>query len=549
MSKKIVSSLIIAGFCFNSLPVYAVNLSLREQEQQRNMQVRQSNFSNQRRSNVSGPMDPPVLLAGLFLSLLKANEAAPTGSKKKSNCDTKQHSQDKLKKYFASSGAIHAYILPVPRISVLSSGEIEADYGSMALSLNDFQSQIENQQSDFFASSIPSGGDCAIYQIQSRDSSLFGLGDRHEDGFLETIAKKTTKEKICDFFNSRNKQHIVLPSQGTFGFVKLLPNIEGDKSKGIFRASLGHNRLSLSAYNDAKILSPHLMAFYALGETHFALRNGDDYIELRTEPGNQLGQLGNEATYFLKSLFEGAVIKNYFSKEIAKTFITEQPSWPAISFAPEPNLSNSLNSTGVPQLSSAHEQLPGTSSSNYSFKDISIGASGLGGTVALFTLGACTLKKCFGGKKRSNRRQEDTEIRHSIINNASSSLQFGSFLSQTNQNTKSVSTNVALEKDEYEVPRTFFSASTLSFLDARSRPDICGEMGKTSQSGKCSGSTGSNDSGVESGYLEMHPFLPKANLGNAAPGSSLPEVSPHPTSNKGNRDTLPSPESVTIVQA
>ncbi|MGL4426978.1 MAG: hypothetical protein ACRCUQ_04410 [Alphaproteobacteria bacterium] len=563
MSKKIVSSLIIASCCLNSLPVYAgKNFSLGEQKQHRKTQSKRSNFlekqeidfSNQRRANSSGPMDPKVLLAGLtFLSLLRANNSAPTENLKKSKCDTKEYSQKKLSVFFASPGATHAYILPVPSIRMFSSGEIEADYGSMALSLNDFHQQIESKERNFFASSVPSGGTCAIYQTKLEETPLFGLGDRNEAGTLETFAKRATEERFSDFFNSRNKQHIVLPKGGIFGFVNLLPNIEGDKGKGIFKASLGHNRFSLSAYNAEKISKPHLLAFYNQEKTVFALRNQDDYIELRTEPGNQLAQLGNEATHFLRSLFEGNVVKNYFPEEgtVAPTTEPFLPPEVVISLTPEPNLSISYSTTGAPMLPPIQRQLPEANSNDYNFKNIGIGSAAVVGSVAVVGGVVWLAKKCCGKQKRSNRRQGDRKISLPIISyTANSSQESRSLVIQGNQDMlREPADGAAIAKAEtelYEPPRT----------DERPRPPTYVEIGEASQdlfSGRYFGSTDSGYSGAASTYLEMHPMPKKTSPSNTFNTSNAyvnaPEVPPRPTSKESNYDTPRSHRISKIVQA
>ncbi|MGL4371816.1 MAG: hypothetical protein ACRCTK_04090 [Alphaproteobacteria bacterium] len=453
----------------------------------------------------------------------------------KKDCDTKQHSQEKLKKYFTSPGATHAYILPVPRINILSSGEIEADYGSMASSLKDFQYQVESQERNFFASAVPSGGSCIIYQTQLGGASLFGLGGRNEAGTLETFAKRKTEEKFFDFFNSRNKQHIVLPKGGIYGFVNLLPNIEGDKNKGIFKASLGHNRLDFHKYN-AKISGPHLLAFYNQEKTLFALQDQDDYIELRTETGNQLDQLGNEATFFLKSLFDGSVVKNYFPEEVAVA-PTQAPFLPAISLAPDPNLSISYSSTGAPMLPPIQRQLPAASSSDYNFKDIGIGAAAVVGGVAVggmafISVVVCLLKKFFGNQK---------QISPPSVSYTSNSLQESRSLvrqgSQDMLREPADGAVIAKAETEYKPPRVF-SASTLRLSDEHPRPPTYIEIGESPQdlfSDSYFGSTDSGYSGAASTYLEMHP-MPKRSPSDAYVNS--PEVLPRPTSKENYYDTL-----------
>ncbi|MGL5720569.1 MAG: hypothetical protein ACRCYP_07265 [Alphaproteobacteria bacterium] len=557
MSKKIVSSLIIASCCFNSLPVYGIfdvstlGAALENTEIGKMYAGPQSVNTNPQSlaqeiegsvSQAANALEQSMHTArklGWGKRTVRARRSA------KKDCDTKQHSQEELKKYFTSPGATHAYILPVPRISILSSGEIEADYGSMASSLKDFQYQVESQERNFFASAVPSGGSCIIYQTQLGGASLFGLGDRNEAGTLETFAKKTTEKRFFEFFNSRNKQHVVLPEGGIYGFVNLLSNIEGDKNKGIFKASLGHNRLDFHKYN-AKISGPHLLAFYNQEKTLFALQDQDDYIELRTESGNQLAQLGNEATHFLKSLFEGSVVKNYFPEELAIAPTTE-PFLSALSLNPEPNLSISYSSTGAPMLPPIQRQLPAASSSDYNFKDIGIGAAAVFGGVAVGGMAVvvsiiCLLKKFFGNQKHSNRGQRDKKNSPPSVSYASNSLQESRSLvrqgSQDMLREPADGAVIAKAETEYEPPRVF-SASTLRLSDEHPRPPTYIEIGESPQdlfSDSYFGSTDSGYSGAASTYLEMHP-MPKSISPSDAYANS-PQVPPRPTSKENHYDTF-----------
>ncbi len=574
MSKKIVSSLIIASCCLNSLPVYGLfeistlGAALENTEigkiysDWRSVNTNPQSLAQEREGTVTqaaSALEQSMHTARKLGWGKKTVRSRRSANKK---CDTKEYSQKKLSFFFASPGATHAYILPVPSIRMFSSGEIEADYGSMALSLNDFHQQIESKERNFFASSVPSGGTCAIYQTKLEETSLFGLGNRNEGGTLETFAKRATEERFSDFFNSRNKQHIVLPKGGIFGFVNLLPNIEGDKGKGIFKASLGHNRFSLSAYNAEKISKPHLLAFYNQEKTVFALRNQDDYIELRTEPGNQLAQLGNEATHFLRSLFEGNVVKNYFPEEgtVAPTTEPFLPPEVVISLTPEPNLSISYSTTGAPMLPPIQRQLPEANSNDYNFKNIGIGSAAVVGSVAVVGGVVWLAKKCCGKQKRSNRRQGDREISLPIISyTANSSQESRSLVIQENQDMlREPADGAAIAKAEtelYEPPR-IFSISTLRLSDERPRPPTYVEIGEASQdlfSGRYFGSTDSGYSGAASTYLEMHPMPKKTSPSNTFNTSNAyvnaPEVPPRPTSKESNYDTPRSHRISKIVQA
>jgi hypothetical protein len=298
VSKKIISSLLIASCGFNSVPVQASPNYSHVEGKEHTREKRISRESSCKAEGKPGDLE---------------TERVP---------------------YFESVSSKMSVIARIPEITKGKFRRITGKYGYLGLTSAEHKQFIADNEGNILASgaTIPDS-ECAFFK--DRDSHRLIPKDQLMLELQKSLNKEIDKlysssSIFSDIFEKdKNKKRVSAITDRTYATAEFWPNIMVEDREGhkTIKSDLGYLRLSADEFFAEKNgnLVPYLLGIHDWDKTRFAFCKNGECATFREEPGDKLSQMPAFLTHVMNSIVNDRFDLGTFNVSVDSLSIRELP--------------------------------------------------------------------------------------------------------------------------------------------------------------------------------------------------------------------------------